>query len=139
MTTIYPHDGAQAIKAALAGDSALRECAALKVALRTAVALVGDRELAADVAQPSLPSSTETLMTSFLLSLRARIGVCWDVGERAEWGRDRFAGASRRRAQADRSRARCGRGARPGVGRAAAAAAVHRGVQAADLAGGRRV
>lgn len=31
-------------------------------------------------ATPSLPSSTETFMTTLLLSLRARTGVCWDAG-----------------------------------------------------------
>lgn len=36
--------------------------------------------------EPSLPSSTETLQITKLLSLRARTESCGDVGERAERG-----------------------------------------------------
>ena len=55
---------------------------------------------------PSLPSSCETVSRTFLLCLRARTGVCWDVGEHEQWGRDRFASGSCRRAGGNRSRAR---------------------------------
>jgi hypothetical protein len=80
---------------------------------------------------PSLPSSCETLRITFLLCLRARTGVCWDAGEHEQWGRDRFASASRRRAGGNRSRA--GRaGGCPGsrAHRAATPSALQRAVQA---------
>ena len=54
---------------------------------------------------PSLPSSCETVCRTFLLCLRARTGVWSDAGEHAGRDRDRFPGASRRRAQGNRSRA----------------------------------
>jgi hypothetical protein len=58
---------------------------------------------------PSLPSSCETLMTTFLLSLRARSGACWDVAREAERGGRSVAGASRRRAEGiDRRAGRAG-------------------------------
>ena len=70
---------------------------------------------------PSLPSSCETLSRTFLLCLRARIGVCWDAGEHEQWGRDRFASASRRRAEGNRSRAGRGGGCPGSRARRAAA------------------
>ena len=67
--------------------------------------LVSDALQMALARRPSLPSSCETVSRTFLLCLRARTGVCWDAGEHEQWGRDRFPGASLRRAQGNRSRA----------------------------------
>src|SRR2546422_3082107 len=89
---------------------------------------------------PSLPSSCETFVSTLLLSLRARSESCWYVGEGAEWSRRRFAGASRRRAEADGRRACGGRGcAGPGAGRASGQEAVSGRVQVAGAARGRRL
>jgi class 3 adenylate cyclase len=95
--------------------------------------------------RPSLSSSCETLMAAFLLCLRARTGVSCDAGEHEQWEghRGRFAGASRRRAEGNRPRARRADGgprgcwgAGSGVGRAGSPSAVLRRVQARDPAGG---
>ena len=89
---------------------------------------------------PSLPSSCETVCRTFLLCLRARTGVWSDAGEHEGRDRDRFPGASRRRAQGNRSRARR-RGGPTGsrARRAGSSTPLHRGVQAADPAASRRV
>jgi len=79
-------------------------------------------------AGPSLPSSCETLKSTYLLSRRARLGACWDVAGEAERDGRSIAGASRRRAEGiDRA---AGRGARPRARRAREPAPVYRGVQA---------
>jgi flotillin len=64
---------------------------------------------------PSLPRSPETFVSSFLLSLRARLESLWDVGLGAEWSRRRrWSEASRRRAEWSGWR-RAGGGAGPGA------------------------